>query len=162
MKQALDSDEVSIVVDAPAQDVYDLVADVTRMPELSPELVECRWLDGASGPAIGARFTARNKVARGPSWGNKPVITALEPGRTIAWARTEPFAGTVEWTYRFDPVEHGTQVTESYRVTKPISRLGWFIITSMSPGDRRATMRTGMEETLHRLKTTAEAAAHQD
>ena len=162
MQQVLDSDEVSIVVDAAPEAVYEVVADVTRMPDLSPEIVECRWLDGATVPAIGARFSARNKAARGPSWGNKPVITALEPGRTIAWARSEPMAGTVEWTYRFAPEGPGTRVTEGYRVTEPITRLGWFIITRMSPGDRRATMRAGMEETLRRLKATVEAHAGQD
>ena len=157
MKQPIDSDEVSIVVSAPAERVYELVADVTRMPELSPELLECRWLDGVTEPVVGARFTARNKVARGPSWGNKPVITALEPGRYISWARSEPFAGTVEWSYRFDPRPDGTVVTERYEVIRPITRLGWLIITTMSPGDRQAQLRDGMEQTLQRLRTAAEA-----
>ena len=162
MDQPLDADEVRVVVAAPPQEVFGLVADVTRMPEFSPELLECRWLDGATGPVVGARFTARNKAARGPSWGNKPVITALEPGRSISWARSEPFAGTVEWSYRFEPVDEGTEVIESYRVTRPITRLGWLVITTMSPGDRRAQMRAGMEETLRRLKSTAEASTRSD
>jgi hypothetical protein len=42
---------------------------------------------------------------------NKPVITALEPGRVIAWARTEPFGGTVEWSYRFEPAGDGIHQT---------------------------------------------------
>ena len=33
--------------------VYELVADVTRMPEFSPEIRRCSWLDGATGPAVG-------------------------------------------------------------------------------------------------------------
>lgn len=159
MKQPLDHDQVSIVVDAPPEQVYALVADVTRMPEFSPELLECRWLDGATEPAVGARFAARNKAARGPSWGNEPVITAVEPGRSISWARTEPLAGTVEWSYRFEPHERGTEVIERYEVTEPIRRLGWIVISTMSPGDRRAQMREGMEKTLQRIKATAEAAA---
>ena len=158
MRQTLDSDEVSIVVEAPPDRVYALVADVTRMPEFSPEILECRWLDGATGPALGARFSARNKAARGPSWGNKPVITALDPGRSISWARTEPFAGTVEWSYRFEPDGGATRVTERYDVTRPLRRLGWLVIGAMSPGDRKAQMRDGMIETLRRIKSTAEAA----
>ena len=159
--QTLDHDQVTMVINASPATLYALVADVTRMPELSPELQECRWLDGASAATVGARFAARNKAARGPSWVNKPVITAVEPGRAISWSRTEPFAGTVEWSYRFDPHDDGTRVTESYRVTKPISRLGWFIIEKMSPGDRRAQLRQGMQETLRRIKETAEATAGQ-
>ena len=86
------------------------------------------------------------------------MITAVEPGRSISWARSEPFAGTVEWSYLFEPHEDGTEVTERYAVTAPIRRLGWLIITTMSPGDRRQQMRDGMEETLRRIKATAEAA----
>jgi uncharacterized membrane protein len=153
--QDLDHDEVSLVIDAPPQTLYELVADVTRMPELSSELVECHWLDGATQPAVGARFAARNKVKRGPSWVNKPVITTVEPGRAISWARTEPFGGTVEWAYRFDPEGNGTRVTESYRVTKPIGRIGWFIIGSMAGGDRRSQLRAGMEDTLRRINDAA-------
>jgi ribosome-associated toxin RatA of RatAB toxin-antitoxin module len=31
-------------VEAPAANLYELVADVTRMPELSPEIRRCTWL----------------------------------------------------------------------------------------------------------------------
>jgi hypothetical protein len=88
---------------------------------------------------------------------NKPIITTLEPGRAISWARSEPFGGTVEWSYRFEPVDGGTQVTESYRVTKPIGHIGWLIIGTMSATkDRRGQLRTGMEQTLQRLKAAVE------
>ncbi len=158
--QSLDSDEVSLLVDAAPEQVYALVADISRMPTFSPELLECHWLDGVTEAAVGARFAARNKVSRGPSWVNKPVITSLQPGRAISWARTEPFAGTVEWSYRFESVDGGTRVTESYRVTKPISRLGWLIIGTMSATkDRRGQIRTGMQETLQRLKSVVEEQA---
>jgi uncharacterized protein YndB with AHSA1/START domain len=160
--QSLDHDEVSLLIEAAPEQVYALVADVTKMPTYSPELVECRWLDGATVAAVGARFSARNKVTRGPSWVNKPVITSLEPGRAISWSRSEPFGGTVEWSYRFDPTDSGTQVTESYRVTKPIGRIGWLIIGTMSATkDRRGQIRTGMQETLHRLKAALESETAQ-
>src|SRR5262249_33129502 len=82
MIQHLDHDPVSLPMDARPEDVYELVADVTRMPEFSPEILECTWLDGATGPAVGARFKARNKVGNRPSWSNNPVVTVVEPGRT--------------------------------------------------------------------------------
>ena len=77
---------------------------------------------------VGARFAARNKVPNRPSWVNKPVVTAVEPGKRFSFARTEKFAGTVEWTYELEPDATGTVVTESYRVTTPLSPVGWFII----------------------------------
>lgn len=126
--QNLDRDEVSGYVDAPPAEVYDLVSDVTRTPEFSPEVQRCTWLPPATGPAVGARFVAVNKVARGPSWRNKPVVTVAEPGREFAFSRTEPLSGTVVWRYRLKPEGSGTRVTESYEVTRPVTRLGWLLI----------------------------------
>ncbi len=157
--QTLDRDVVSLHIDAPPEAVYALVADVTRMPEFSPEILSCRWIEGATGPAVGARFVARNKVSRRPSWNNKPVVTVVEPGRAFAFARTEKFAGTVEWTYRFEPDASGTMVTESYHVTRSLSPIGWFIIgTLFGRSDRQSDLRSGMEQTLQRMRETAEGS----
>jgi hypothetical protein len=155
--QTLDRDTVSTYMEASPETVYGLVADVTRMPEFSPEILRCTWLDGATGPAVGSRFAARNKVEKRPAWTNKPVVTVVEPGRAFAFARTEKFAGTVEWTYRFEPEGSGTRVTESYEMTKPMSPVGWFIIGVLfARKDRRADLRTGMQQTLERMRAVAE------
>ena len=158
--QTLDHDSVSTYMDAPPAVVYELVADVTRMPEFSPEIRRCTWLDGATGPAVGARFAAVNKVQHRPGWTNKPVVTVVEPGRVFEFARTEKFAGTVRWAYRFEPEGSGTRVTESYEVTRPISVLGWFVIGWLfGRRDRRADLRSGMEQTLERMRSVAEGAS---
>lgn len=157
--QTLDHDSVSLHIDAPPDAVYALVSDVTRMPEFSPEILSCRWLNGASGPTVGVCFAARNKVPRRPSWTNKPIVTVVEPGRAFAFARTEKFAGTVSWSYRFEPDATGTTVTEAYDVTTPLSPIGWFIIgTLFGRSDRRSDLRTGMTQTLERLRDAAERA----
>ena len=152
-----DHDSMSLHIAAPARDVYDLVADVTRTPEFSPEILWCKWLDGATGPAVGARFAARNKVPKRPPWTNKPVVTVVDPGREFAFERTERFAGTVRWTYDFAPDGAGTQVTESYQVTQKISPIGWLIIGVLfNRRDRTADLRSGMEQTLERIRAVAE------
>ena len=156
--QTLDRDEVSIVVAAPPEDVYVLVEDVTRMPEFSPDIVSCRWLDGATGPAVGARFEAVNVSRIGKRWKNRPVITVVDPGREFAFVRTEPFAGRIAWRYRFEPEGARTRVIESYEVERPVSRLGWLVIERIfKDGNRREALRAGMLATLGRLKDTAEA-----
>jgi ribosome-associated toxin RatA of RatAB toxin-antitoxin module len=158
--QTLDRDEASIVVTASPRDVYALVADVTRTPEFSPEVTRCTWLDGARGPAVGARFEAVNTNARGKSWKNRPVVTVADPGSEFAVTRSEPFAGTLTWRYRFEPVEGGTRVTESYEVEKPVTRLGWFVIEHVfKDRDRRGALRDGMRTTLERLKVAAESGS---
>ena len=93
------------------------------------------WLDGATGPAVGARFASLNKVPKRPAWTNKPVITVVEPDGD------------------------GTLVTESYRVTRPLSRIGWFVIGVLfARPDRRTDLRDGMEQTLQRLRDAVENA----
>lgn len=156
--QSLDHDTVETVVAAPPEHVYDLVADVTRTPELSPEVVSARWLGDATGPAVGARFEAVNTSSAGRRWRNRPVVTVADRGREFAFARTEPFAGSIAWRYRFEPVDGGTRVVESYQVERPVSRVGWFVIEHVfGAGDRREELRAGMRQTLERLRALAEA-----
>ena len=157
--QTLDRDEVSTVVAATPAEVYAVVADVTRMAEFSPEVVSCRWLDGATGPAVGARFEAVNASAAGKRWKNRPVVTVADPGREFAFTRTEPMAGTIAWRYRFEREGAGTRVVESYEVQRPVTRLGWFVIEKVfRGGNRREALRQGMTATLDRLRAAVEGA----
>ena len=160
MRQELTTDTAERFIEAPPEVLYDIVSDVTRTPELTPDIVRCEWLDGATGPVVGARFKAINKQGRGPKWSNKPVVITAERGREFAFARTEPFAGTIEWRYRFVPEGAGTRVVESYTVTKPLSIVGWFIIgTLYGMKDRQRDLRASMIATLERLATMTEAPA---
>ena len=153
--QTLDRDRRSTVIPVAPDRLWGILSDVTRTPELSPEILRCHWVEGATGPAVGARFEATNTV-NGKSWKNTPVVTAAEPGRVFAFERTERFAGTVAWRYVLEPVEGGTRVTESYEVVRPLSRLGWFVITRVyGCRDRRADLGSGMEQTLRRLAEMA-------
>ena len=157
MRQELTTDSVERHIDAPPEILYDIIADVTRTPELTPDIVKVEWLDGSTEAVVGARFRATNKQGRGPNWRNKPVIVTAELGREIAWSRTEPFAGTVVWRYRFEPDASGTRVTESYEVTKPLALAGWFIIgTLYGLKDRRTDLRRSMLATLDRLAAMVE------
>lgn len=86
------------------------------------------------------------------------MVSAADSGREFSFARTEPFAGTVVWRYRFDPVEGGTRVTEGYEVERPVRRRGWFVIERVfRGGNRREELRAGMETTLERLEAAAES-----
>jgi hypothetical protein len=63
--------QAQVHIDARPDAVYTVVSDVTRMGEWSPETTKCEWIDGATGPAAGARFKGSNK--RGfVRWSTKP------------------------------------------------------------------------------------------
>lgn len=158
MRQELTHDSVERYIEASPETLYDVVADVTRTPQLSPEVVACEWLDGAAGPDVGVRFRATNHAGRGPDWQNTPVITVAERGQEFAFSRTERGAGTVVWRYVFAPEGSGTRVTESYDVTRPVRLFGWFVIGVLYGNkDRRADLRRGMTQTLERLAELATA-----
>ncbi|MDX1605235.1 MAG: SRPBCC family protein, partial [Candidatus Competibacterales bacterium] len=56
--EALDQSRTAVSRDiaAPAEEVWNLVADVTRMGEWSPEATGAKWRKDASGPTVGASF----------------------------------------------------------------------------------------------------------
>src|SRR6478672_10471059 len=107
--------EVQVHVDAPPGVVYRVVSDVTRMGEWSPETIKCAWLDGATGPARGARFKGTNK--RGfVTWSTKPEVVVADPGREFAF----DVGRDIRWSYRFDADGPGTKLTESFEMLRDI------------------------------------------
>jgi hypothetical protein len=135
--------QVTIHVNAPADSVFALVSDVTRMGEWSPETTGAEWVDGATGPAVGVKFRGSNKL--GPfKWSTTPTITAFEPGKLFAFD-----AGGTIWTYSFTESGGGVSVTESFRVESTVSKL-------YTIGPRRGMLIKGMQATLDRLKAAAE------
>jgi hypothetical protein len=152
-------DSVSIDISATPVEVYDLVADITRMGEWSPECYKCTWTQGATGPVVGARFKAKNKGGRGPSWFNTPKVTVADAGREFAFNRSGPGIGSYTFRYVFEPIADGTRVTESFDAEKPLGSV-MTKLTELWTGskDRDADLHAGMLTTLTRLKATAEGA----
>jgi hypothetical protein len=139
----------SVRVAAPADELYAAVSDVTRMGEWSPENRGGRWLGGATGPAVGARFRGSNK--RGwRRWSTRCTVVAADPGRTFAFEVKVVVVPAARWTYDFRPDGDGTVVTETWSDRRP----HWFARlagATMGIGDIRAHNLTNMETTLANL-----------
>lgn len=150
-------DAVSIDIAAPPERVYALVADVTRMGEWSPECFHCEWTKGATGPAVGARFKAKNKGGRGPAWFNTPVVTVAEAGREFAFNRSGPGVGSYTWRYAMEPIPSGTRLIESFDAEKPLGKaMTWITEKWTGSTDRDADLHEGMTTTIARIKAAAE------
>lgn len=151
----LDHDAVTRHVAVDPQTLYALVSDVTRTPSWSPQVIESRWLDGATGPEVGARFRARNRQ-KWFTWSNSPVVTVAEPGRAFAVSRTERGGGTVEWRYDLAPSRDGTDVTLSYQVRETVP-LGLHIVLRLLLGvrDLHDDLHANMVESLDRIAVIA-------
>ena len=149
--------QASVVVHADADRVWSMVTDVTRMGEWSPETERAEWLDGATGPAVGARFKGYNRRGRS-KWSTTCEVIESEPGRAFSFAVGKVAKPETVWRYRFEPSAGGVEVTESFELTKP---LGFFsnLLTRVTTGvtDRPADLEDGIRTTLATLKRVAEA-----
>ena len=140
---------------SPSQ-LYDAVSDVRRMGEWSPEGQRCEWIDGAVGPAVGARFKGRNRrgIIR---WSTTPRVLVADAGQEFTFVTGHRGRDMTKWTYRFDPVVNGTTVTESFEMLRDMP---WYYRFAdrylMGVKDRTADLVSNMEATLQRLKTATE------
>lgn len=151
----LRDDSESVVVDAAPEAIYDLVAEMTRMGEWSPECGRVEWESGSTGPVEGARFVGHNRG--GPMnlmrWSRHGTVVSADRGREFAFATEEGGREGTVWSYRFEPLDGGTLVTEAYRVDWiPL----WARIVDV-PTNRAKELREGMRHTLEQLKTAAES-----
>ena len=148
--------KVTTRIEAPAETVYALVSDVTRMGEWSPENVGGRWLGGATGPTVGARFRGSNR--RGwRRWSTTGTVVAAEPGRTFAFEVDVLRISASRWTYSFRPDGETTEVTETWEDRRP----SWFARlagATMGIEDIRAHNEQNIRTTLTNLAAAAERA----
>jgi hypothetical protein len=100
--------EVSLVIDAPVERVWELVSDINLPARFSSELQETRWVEGTDAPAVGARFIGRNRHAAVGEWETTSTVTHWEPLRSFGWLVGDPADPASRW--RFDLSEEGGQV----------------------------------------------------
>lgn len=149
---------VTVPISAPPDKVWGLVSDITKMGDYSPEVVEARWIDGATGPAVGARY--QGHVRRNENWPvlywTTCVVTQCVPGEVFEFAVLIGNRPVNTWRYEFKPgPDGGTEVTESFDLgdnflTRLWRPLGGFLRERRNARD--------MQRTLERVKAVAEAA----
>jgi uncharacterized protein YndB with AHSA1/START domain len=150
--------EASVVVQASAGRVWELVTDVTRTGEWSPENTGAVWLDGATGPVVGARFKGTNRRGK-TKWASTCEVIVAEPGREFAFATGGAAKPETVWRYALEPIgDQGTRITESFQLVKPLGAASRFV-TRITTGvrDRRADLEDNVRQSLARIKEILEA-----
>ena len=148
---------VTVQMAASPDVVWDLVSDVTRIGEFSPETFEARWTRGSTGPEVGAFFKGhvrRNGV--GPVYWTLCRVTECEPGRDFGFVVVMNDLDLNHWRYQLREVPGGTEVTESFELpAMGVLKLYWAILGRL----RGRTNERGMRQTLERIKAIAEGVA---
>jgi hypothetical protein len=150
----LTEDHVEVVISADADLLYDMVSDLPRIGEWSPECEGVDWEDGTTTPVEGTRFVGHNAVGPGRRirYSRRGTVLTADRGREFAFATEEGGREGTVWRYRFEPAAGGTRVTESYKVEWiPM----WARIIDV-PLNRHKELVHNMRTTLEQLKVAAE------
>ena len=155
----LTEDEVDVFIEAEAEVLYDMVSDLPRIGEWSPECEGVGWEGGISQPTEGSTFVGHNAVGPGRRirYSRHGRVLVAEPGRQFAFITDEGGRESTLWRYRFEPEAGGTRVIESYEVRWiPV----WARILDV-PLNRHKELVANMGTTLDRLKAAAERGSRQ-
>jgi Polyketide cyclase / dehydrase and lipid transport len=152
----------SITIDRPAQEIYELLADVSRMGQWSPVCTGGRYDDD------GEWFTGTNAVGD-TTWETRCRVVAAEPGREFAFVNHGLHGRyeMVRWGFLLRPVsDTSTEVTQVWEVLPQyVDGFAEEEDPGMTLEQRLELMKRlalrGMPETLGNLKRDAESqAAH--
>ena len=148
--------------------VWDLVADVTRVHEWSPECNRAAWLGEPGRPQPGARFTGHNRLPNGFEYKVTCVVTEADRPRAFAWAvlddSGDPARPSSSWQYRIDPLPGGgSRVRQRFTHRPGASYLR--AAAAQAPdraaeitAARRDGLRANMTATLRAMKAAAESS----
>ena len=146
----------SVTVQASAEELYDLVSDMTRTGEWSPVCRSCWWDDEAQAGQVGAWFTGRNELPH-RTWDTRSQVVAAERGREFAWVVGGSF---VRWGFTLAPTATGTVLTESWAFLPGGIAMFEEKFGDDAPvqiADRTQQALAGIPKTLRAIKRIAEA-----
>lgn len=110
------STSVSIDISAPPAAVWALVRDINLPARFSAEFQGADWLNGAEEAAVGARFVGRNHHPAIGGWETTSTILTHDPERELAYEVDGDGGPAARWTFRLEPIEGGTRLTQSARL----------------------------------------------
>jgi Polyketide cyclase / dehydrase and lipid transport len=148
---------VSRDITASPDAAWALLSDLPSMGKWSPENEGGEWINGASGPAVGAAFRGNNSNGT-KTWTTLAKVTQCEPGRSFGFdVAVGPFK-VANWHYSVEALGDGrTRVTERWTD----QRLGLIRMLGKpfsGVADRATYNRAGMEVTLEKMASALEAA----
>lgn len=146
MTDPRDTISVERTIPAPPEQIFDVLADPARHPEVDASgSVKATTSDAPTRLSMGATF--RVSMKRGFSYSMVNTVTEFEDNRRIAWSpkpasgRGARFVGRI-WRYTLEPVEGGTKVTETWDISKEALR---HVLRLVAVKDTRKSMEKSLE-----------------
>ncbi|GAA2474462.1 SRPBCC family protein [Streptomyces longisporus] len=146
--------EVRTWIGAPPERVWALVTDIGLMPSLSDELQSVEWLDGATGPAVGARFLGRSKHPAFGEWATTSYVIEYEPQHVFAWAVQDPAEPSAIWRFRLHEGGGGTELSQWMQLGP--GRSGLSVAIDRMPEKEQKIVFVRMREFEHNMTVTLE------
>ena len=145
------------VVDAPPERVWALLADLSRMPAWSPELVRMVALK-PGGLRLGQWYLGVNR-RKAVVWTTRNVVAALEPGRLLAWDTTSSGARWIWELVPEGPDGSATRVVHRRPVPRRLTGISRVFAPLLLGGSEEHAdeLEAGMARTVARLKAAAES-----
>jgi uncharacterized protein YndB with AHSA1/START domain len=152
MANPKDSVTVERVINAPAEAIFELLADPSRHPEIDGSGSVRKAREGAPARlSEGATFGMDMKL--GMPYGMVNTVTKFDPPRLIEWSPKPAsgiggrFVGRL-WRYELEPVDGGTRVRETWDISKEATRAVLRLVMA-------SRTKRDMEKSLERLDRLA-------
>jgi polyketide cyclase/dehydrase/lipid transport protein len=156
----------SVPLDAPADRVYQMVSDITRMGEWSPECYGGSWISGSPGRP-GARFHGFNRE-HDAEWTSECEVVTAEPARefgftVLAFCAGKPSEDTTwvggsqpgdqTWTFEIREDGAGCVLTQVHTM-KLVSPFYRMLLEEVAEDERADSVRTRREHLQHSMEST--------
>jgi uncharacterized protein YndB with AHSA1/START domain len=140
-------------IDAPPKVVWEVLGDVRRMPELSPELVRMIPLK-KGGLRRGQWYLGVNK-RKAVVWPTRSVVSQVEPGRSVSW---DTKSSGARWIWELTPEGAGTRVVHRRPVPRRLTPISRVFATTFLGGiaGHADELEEGMAASVARLKQAVE------
>lgn len=143
--------QAHVDINAPVAKVWELISDLRRMPEWSPQ---CRWMKPFGPLRQGTRTLNLNRRKR-MFWPTTCTVVEIVPDRKLAF-RVD--TNNTIWSYELEPAGEGTRVIESRHAENGVTAFSNLSVKALFGGTDNFDheLLDGMNASLARIKAAAE------
>jgi len=143
-------------IDAPPEAVWQVLGDVRRMPELSPELVRMIPLK-KGGLRPGQWYLGVNR-RKGVVWPTRSVVAEVQSGQKVAW---DTRSSGARWVWELIPEGDRTRVVHRRPVPRRLTPLSNAFASAFLGGTtgHADELEEGMARSVAQLKQAVEASS---